>query len=357
MTLRQLSDGMVKVERTMLLGAEIGIDLGTANTVIINSKGKVLLNEPSVVAFDIVNGKQRVNSVGSVAKAMLGKTPNSMSVYAPLADGVIANFEAAEQMIATFLKLAIPSIRLLKPSVIVCVPFGATPVEKRAIQDCIIRAGARKVGLLSEPLAAALGAHLPIFEPKGTMIVDIGGGTTEIAVISLGSIVNAVSLKTGGNHFDSMIVQAVRKQMELNIGFAAVEKIKEDVLTASAEIPENNVGSTNISGLGTYTGLPTKTTVSSHHFKITTAALIDKIEEAIRVVLEQSPPDLASDIHEDGIFLTGGGSLLRNLDDELTRRLGIRVTIANDPKLSVAYGVALAFLERKKLMPSIEYQI
>jgi len=336
---------------------DIGIDLGTANTVIINAKGKVLLNEPSVIAFDIDNGKQRVNSVGAVAKAMLGKAPSSISVHAPLSDGVIANFEAAERMIAAFLKLAIPSIRLVKPSVIVCVPYGATPVEKKAIQECIMRAGARKVGLFPEPLAAALGADLPIFEPKGTMIVDIGGGTTEIAVISLGSIVHAISLKTGGNHFDSMISQAVRKKLELNIGFTAVEKIKEDVLTASAEITDKNVRNAKISGLGTYTGLPTKTTISSYHFKMTTGALVDKIEEAIRIVLEQSPPDLASDIHEEGIFLTGGGSLLRDIDDELTRRLDIRVTIANDPKLSVANGTAMAFLLRKKLIQSIEYLI
>jgi rod shape-determining protein MreB len=336
-------------------GMEMGIDLGTANTVIINSKGKILLNEPSVIAFETKNGKRKVHSVGAAAKAMIGKSPGYIEVISPLSDGVIANFEAAEHMIFNFFKSATPAFQFVKPRVIACIPHGATSVEKRAIKDCIVRSGARKVGLLSEPLAAALGANLSIFEPKASMVVDIGGGTTEIALISLGSIVHAMSLKVGGTDFDFMVANVLKKNLEFNIGIVSAEKIKKSVITVSSHITKVNSITDSVSGLSVYDGLPKKLTIDSFLFKDAGALLVEKIELGIRMVLDKTPPDLASDVHREGIFLTGGGAFLRDLDAELRRRLGIQFHIANEPMLCVANGIALAFSTPKKLVLDIEY--
>lgn len=335
----------------------VGMDLGTANTVIITVKKGIILDEPSVVAFQSSNGKKSFLAVGDDAKLMLGKTPESIIASQPLSDGVIADFDYAETMIKEFFKKAIPRSKYLKPKVVVCVPFGATSVEKRAIQQAIKAAGASSAGLLEEPMAAALGANLPVLEPKGSMVVDIGGGTTEIAVVALGGIVEATSIKTGGNHFDEAVAQSIRKNLNLNIGEATAEKIKLQI--GSAIAPKNVELSKPIliSGIGSMDGVPKSVNTTQEDYCNAVKPLIDNIERSVRLVLERTPPDLASDVHADGITLTGGGSLLNGLDAELTRRLKIRVSVAENPKYCVAYGTARAVQLGKKFIHAIIYDI
>ena len=335
----------------------IGMDLGTANTVIVTVKTGIILDEPSVVAFHGSNGKKSFLAVGNDAKLMLGKTPESIVASQPLSDGVIADFDHAETMIKEFFKKAIPRSKYLKPKVVVCVPFGATPVEKRAIQQAIKAAGASSAGLLEEPMAAALGANLPVLEPKGSMVVDIGGGTTEVAVVALGGIVEATSIKTGGNHFDAAVIQSIRKNLNLNIGGATAEKIKLQIGSAIAPEKDGFAEPLLISGIGSMDGVPKSASTTQHDYRKAVMPLIDSIESSIRSVLERTPPDLASDVYDDGITLTGGGSLLKGLDEELTRRLDIRVVVAENPKYCVAYGTAHAVQLGKKFVHAIAYDI
>ena len=340
-----------------LLSPKIGIDLGTANTVIVTADKGIILDQPSVISFHTKAGKRTFLSVGNAAKLMMGKTPQSITASEPLVDGVIANFEDAEQMIAAFFKQAMPRTKYIKPYVVVCVPFGATPVEKRAIQQAIKVSGARTVGLLSEPMAAALGAGLPVLKPQGSMVVDIGGGTTEIAVLSLGAVVTAKSIKVGGNLFNATIQQFVKKQYDLHIGLLTAERLKIEFACALRQ-PEQRTDSTYlVNGLHSITGLPSSSKVSKRLISQCMQQLIDIIETEIRSVLETAPPDLASDIFENGIMITGGGSLLKDLDRELTSRLHLNVTIAEDPKYSVANGAGIAVRMGKKLAYAIEYNI
>jgi len=335
----------------------IGMDLGTANTIIVTVKKGIILDEPSVVAFHEFKGKKSFLAVGDDAKLMLGKTPESIVASQPLSDGVIAEFDNAETMIKEFFKKATPSSRYLKPKVVVCVPFGATPVEKRAIQQAIIAAGARSAGLLEEPMAAALGANLPVLEPKGSMVVDIGGGTTEIAVVALGGIVEATSIKIGGNHFDAAVIQSIRKSLNLNIGGATAEKIKLQIGSAIAPEKDGFAEPLLISGIGSRDGVPKSASTTQIDYRKAVMSLINSIESSIRSVLERTPPDLASDVYDDGITLTGGGSLLNGLDAELTNRLDIRVVVAENPKYCVAYGTAHAVQLGKKFVHAITYDI
>jgi rod shape-determining protein MreB len=333
----------------------IGIDLGTANTVIVTVKKGIVLDEPSVVSFHVSKGKKSFLAVGNDAKMMLGKTPESITASLPLSDGVIADFDHAGTMIKEFFKKAIPRSRYLKPKVVACVPFGATPVEKRAIQQALIAAGASSAGLLEEPMAAALGAKLPVLQPKGSMVVDIGGGTTEIAVVALGGIVEATSVKTGGNHFDATIIQSIKKKLKLTIGEATAEKIKLQIGSAIDSDQVDCKEPMQISGIGSMDGVPKSASTNQQDYCIAVLPLIDKIENAIRSVLERTPPDLASDVYEDGIKLTGGGCLLHGLDEELTRRLDIRVVVAKNPKYCVAYGAARAVEMGREFIHAIEY--
>jgi rod shape-determining protein MreB len=338
-----------------MFAPRIGIDLGTANTVIATVTKGIVLDEPSVVAFHTSKGKKSLLAVGEDAKLMLGKTPESIVASQPLSDGVIADFDHAETMIKEFLKKAVPRSKYLKPKVVVCVPFGATPVEKRAIKQAIKAAGASSVGLLEEPMAAALGANLPVLEPKGSMVVDIGGGTTEIAVVSLGAIVEATSIKTGGNHFDAAIIQHIKKKDNLIIGGATAEKIKLQIGCA------NNLDLVDckepllIFGIGIADGVPKSGSTNQKDYAAAVKPLIDEIETAIRNVLERTPPDLASDVIQDGIMLSGGGSLLKGLDVELTRRLDIRVVVAKNPKYCVVYGAASSVEMGKNFVHAVEY--
>jgi rod shape-determining protein MreB len=340
-----------------MLSNHIGIDLGTANTVIVTVKKGIILDEPSVVAFHEFKGTQSFLAVGDAAKMMLGKTPESIVASQPLNDGVIADFDHAETMIKEFFKKAIPRSKYLKPKVVVCVPFGATPVEKRAIQQAVKAAGASSVGLLTEPMAAALGANLPVLEPKGLMVVDIGGGTTEIAVVALGGIVEATSIKTGGNHFDAITIQSIKKKLNLIIGTATAENIKLQIGCAINPDVVDLKEPLLISGIGSIDGLPKSASTNQRDYCAAVKPLIDSIENAIRTVLERTPPDLASDVYEDGITLTGGSSLLNGLDAELTKRLEIRVTVAENPKYCVAYGAARAVEMGKKFTHAIEYNL
>lgn len=335
----------------------IGIDLGTANTVIVTVRKGIVLDEPSVVAFHEYKGKKSFLAVGEDAKLMLGKTPESIVASQPLRDGVIADFDHAETMIKQFFKKAMPRSRYWKPKVVVCVPFGATPVEKRAIQQAIKAAGASSAGLLEEPMAAALGANLPVLKPKGSMVVDIGGGTTEIAVVALGGIVEATSIKIGGNHFDALVIQRTRKKLNLNIGGATAEKIKFEIGTATSPDLVDCKEPLLISGVGSTDGVPKSASTNQRDYAAAVKPLIDNIENAIRSVLERTPPDLASDVYQDGITLTGGGCLLYDLDVELTRRLAIRVVVAENPKYCVAYGAARAVEMGKKFIHAIEYDL
>lgn len=334
----------------------IGIDLGTANTVIVTLKKGIVLDEPSVVAFHKAKGKTAFLAVGEHAKLMLGKTPGSIEACRPLIDGVIADFDHAETMIKAFFKKVIPRSRFLKPKVVVCIPFGATPVEKRAIQQAIKSAGARSVGLLDEAMAAALGANLPVLEPTGSMVVDIGGGTTEIAVIALGGIVNATSIKTGGSHFDEAVTQDIKKRGQLNIGTATAEMIKLEIGSARAPNDRPCPGPLRIKGMGSMDGLPKSAYTTQKDYALAVRPLVDRIETSIRSVLERTPPDLMSDVSQGGITLTGGGSLLKDLDVELSNRLDIRVSQADSPKYCVAYGAARAVQLGKKFAHAIEYE-
>jgi len=338
-----------------LFSHHLGIDLGTANTVMVTVQKGIILDEPSVVAFHEVNGKKSFLAVGDDAKLMLGKTPESIVASQPLSDGVIADFDHAETMIKEFFKKAIPTSKYRKPKVVVCVPFGATPVEKRAIQQAIKAAGASAVGLLDEPMAAALGANLPVLQPKGSMVVDIGGGTTEIAVVALGGIAKATSLKTGGNHFDEALIRVIKKNLGLNIGGATAEKIKLELGSALDPGRSDSLQSLLISGIGSTDGLPKSANITQKDYYAAFRTLIDNIESGVRSVLERTPPDLASDVFDDGITLTGGGSLLHGLDEELTQRLNIRVYVAENPKYSVAHGAAYAVQMGKKFVHAIEY--
>ena len=337
----------------------IGIDLGTANTVFVVNGTEIVLDQPSVVALQTTKGRTRVIAVGEAASPMLGKTPQSIEAYTPLREGVIANFDIAEKMIDAFFKIAVPVTKLFKPVVIVCVPFGATAVEKRAIQQSILAAGAKRVGLIEEPMAAAMGAGLPVSSPKGSMIVDIGGGTTEIAIISLGGIVCASSIRIGGNHYDRVIADTVRKNLELIIGTSTAERIKFEVVTAaeSFEDQQTSFRSFVVNGIGSRNGTPKAVTVNSDHFTSAMLNLTSILETEIRSVLEKSPPDLAADVYLDGITLTGGGALLRGLADVLSKRLGITVSIAESPKYSVAFGTGLAAQMEKKFQHCIQYEI
>jgi rod shape-determining protein MreB len=337
----------------------IGIDLGTANTVFVVNGTEIVLDQPSVVALQTTKGRTRVIAVGEAASPMLGKTPQSIEAYTPLREGVIANFDIAEKMIDAFFKIAVPVTKFFKPVVVVCVPFGATAVEKRAIQQSILAAGAKRVGLIEEPMAAAMGAGLPVSSPKGSMIVDIGGGTTEIAIISLGGIVCASSIRMGGNYYDRVIADTVRKNLELIIGASTAERIKFEVVTA-AEILEDqqeSFRSFEVNGIGSRNGIPKAVTVNSGHFTSAMLNLTSILESEIRSVLEKAPPDLAADVYLEGITLTGGGALLRDLPDVLSKRLGITVSIAESPKYSVAFGTGLAAQMEKKFQHCIQYEV
>ncbi len=316
-----------------LFSKEIGIDLGTANT-LVYLKGKgVILREPSVVAVNNHTGE--VLAVGLDAKQMIGRTPGNITAIRPLKDGVIADFETTQGMLKYFIRKAVGNNPLARPRVIICVPSGVTEVEKRAVVDSAMSAGAKDAFLIEEPMASAIGAGLPVEEPSGSMVVDIGGGTSEVAVISLGGIVVSRSLRIAGDEFDDAIIHYIKKEYNLMIGERTSEDIK---LKIGSAYPLEEEETYNISGRDLVTGLPKELSISSMEIREALKEPINSVVDSIKYTLEKTPPELASDIMERGIMLAGGGALLKGLDRLISEETGIPVYIAEQPLDCVVLG-------------------
>ena len=333
-----------------LMSADMAIDLGTANTLVYVKGRGVVLDEPSVVAIAESRGKKQVLAVGEEAKLMVGRTPGNITAIRPLRDGVIADFEVAEEMIKHFIRKVHNRRGFASPQIIVCVPSGATAVERRAIQESAESAGARKVFLIEEPMAAAIGAGLPVTEPSGSMIVDIGGGTTEVAVISLGGIVYARSVRVGGDKMDEAIISYVRKNFNLLIGESSAERLKIEIGSACQPDDPNDVGPMKqVKGRDLINGVPREVVVSQAQVAESLHEPVMQIADAVRTALENTPPELAADIVDKGIMLTGGGSLLYRLADVLRSVTGLPVTVAESPLYCVALGTGRALEEMQRL--------
>ncbi|MFP6726245.1 MAG: rod shape-determining protein [Alphaproteobacteria bacterium] len=335
-----------------LLSADMAIDLGTANTLVYVKGRGIVLNEPSVVAITTRKGKKMVQAVGEEAKMMLGRTPGNIEAIRPLRDGVIADFEVAEEMIKHFIRKVHNRRSFASPQIVVCVPSGSTAVERRAIQESAESAGARRVYLVEEPMAAAIGAGLPVTEPTGSMVVDIGGGTTEVAVLSLGGIVYSRSVRVGGDKMDEAIIGYIRRTHNLLVGEATAERVKTEIGSACA--PENGEGlEMTIKGRDLMNGVPKEIFVSQRQIAESMAEPVGAIVEAVKVALEHTAPELAADIVDKGIVLTGGGALLGNLDFVLRHSTGLPVSIADGPLSCVALGTGRV-LEDMKLFKDRE---
>ena len=327
---------------------DMAIDLGTANTLVVLKGKGVVLNEPSVVAIINEMGKKTVLAVGDEAKTMLGRTPGNIQAIRPLRDGVIADFIVTEEMIKHFIKKVHVKNTFANPRILICVPTGSTPVERKAIQDSALAAGARRVQLIEEPIAAAIGAGLPISEATGSMIVDIGGGTTEIAVMSLGGVVYSKSLRVAGDAMDAAIISYMRKKFNLLIGESTAEKIKKEIGTA---IPTSN----NIflmKGRDIRTGTPKEISLTEEDACEALMPILSQMMAAIKEALENTPPELSADLVDMGLVLTGGGALLKNIDKLISKDTGLPVTIADNPLECVALGTGKA-LENEELFSTM----
>jgi rod shape-determining protein MreB len=323
-----------------LLSHDLAIDLGTANTLVyVKGKG-IVLNEPSVVAVKKGNhGGTRVLAVGKEAKLMLGRTPGNIVAIRPMKDGVIADFEISEAMLRYFIRKVHQRSRLVRPRIIVGVPSGITPVEKRAVRESAESAGAREVFFIEEPMAAAIGAGLPVTEPRGNMVVDIGGGTTEVAVISLGGIVHSISVRVAGDKMDEAIVEYIKRKYRLLIGYTTAETIKTTIGNA---YPGDQVETVEVKGRDLTTGIPKILTVDSDEVREAISEQLNTIVGTVHAALEQMPPELAADLVDSGIVLAGGGALLKNLDVLLRSETRLPITIAEDPLSAVAVGAGKA---------------
>jgi rod shape-determining protein MreB len=336
-----------------LFSNDLAIDLGTATTLtFVKGKG-IVANEPSVVAVQRgASGAKKVLAVGKEAKEMLGRTPGNIVAIRPMKDGVIADFEVTEAMLRYFITKAHNRRTLVRPRIIVCVPSGITEVEKRAVRDSALAAGAREVYLIEEPMAAAIGAGLPITEPSGNMIVDIGGGTTEVAVISLAGIVFAKSIRVAGDKMDEAIVQYIKRKYNLLIGERSAEQIKKDIGSA---YPMDEVLTVEVKGRDLVAGVPKTLTVNSDEIREALQEPVNAIVDAVRVVLERTPPELSADIVDKGIVLSGGGSQLKNLDVLLREETGLPVMVSENPQLAVVLGAGRA-LDELRLLREVALQ-
>lgn len=319
-----------------MFAKRIGIDLGTANVLVYVPKQGVVINEPSVVA---VTDDNRVMAVGEEAKEMVGRTPDTITAYRPLRDGVIADYRVTEAMIRYFINKVSGAVRLTRPEVMISVPAGATSTEKRAVIDATKQAGAKEAYIIPEPVAAAIGADIPIDSAAGNLVVDIGGGTTEVAIISLGGIVASNSVRIGGNKLDQAISDYIRKKYGLAVGDQTAEEIKIEIGSALKSDKEKTL---EIRGRDMIAGLPKTITINANEVSEAMQNELEKIILAIKSVLEQAPPELSSDIIDRGMVMTGGGSLLRNLDRLFTKALGIPCHVANDALLCVGKGTGIA---------------
>jgi rod shape-determining protein MreB len=319
-----------------LFSNDLAIDLGTANTLVYAKGQGIVMNEPSVVAINKnMTGAKRILAVGKEAKEMLGRTPGDIVAIRPLKDGVIADFEITAAMIRYFVEKAHNRRTMVKPRVIVCVPYGITNVEKRAVKEAAESAGVREVFLIEEPMAAAIGAGLPVTEPSGSMIVDIGGGTTEVAVISLAGIVYSKSVRVAGDKMDEAIMNFIRRKYNLLIGERTAEEIKIAIGNA---YPGDSIETMHVKGRDMVAGIPKTIEVTSDEIREAIAEPVNIIVEAVRVALEQTPPELAADIVDKGIVLAGGGALIKNLDVLLREETGLPIMIADNPLTAVVIG-------------------
>lgn len=332
---------------------DLAIDLGTANTLIyVRGKG-IVANEPSVVAVQKdESGRKKVLAVGKEAKQMLGRTPGNIMAIRPLRDGVIADFEVTEAMLRYFIEKVHNRKMLLRPRIVIGIPSGITQVEKRAVRDSAHSAGAKEVYLIEEPMAAAIGAGLPITEASGNMIVDIGGGTTEVAIISLSGIVYSLSTRVGGDKMDEAIIQYIKRKYNLLIGERTAEVIK---ITIGNAYPENEIRTIEVKGRDLVTGIPKTADVSSEEIREALSEPVNAIVEAVKVALERTPPELGADIVDKGIVLAGGGALLKGLDILLREETGLPIIVADDPLSAVVMGAGKA-LDQIALLKDVTVQ-
>tara|TARA_B100000780_G_scaffold3053_1_gene2545 strand:+ start:461 stop:1498 length:1038 start_codon:yes stop_codon:yes gene_type:complete len=334
---------------TNIWSQDMAIDLGTANTLVVLKGQGVVLNEPSVVAIAENNGKKTVLAVGDEAKTMLGRTPGNISAIRPLRDGVIADFIVTEEMIKHFIKKVHKDSTFANPRILICVPTGSTPVERKAIQDSALAAGARRVQLIEEPIAAAIGAGLPISEATGSMVVDIGGGTTEIAVMSLGGLVYSKSLRVAGDAMDTAMINYMRKEYNLLIGDSTAEKIKKEIGTA---IPSNN-NTYAVKGRDLRSGTPKEVNITEEDSAEALNNILKEMVNGIKDALENTPPELSADLVDMGLTLTGGGALLKNIDKRFSKETGLPVHIADDPLACVAIGTGKALENEEIFSPML----
>lgn len=324
-----------------VISNDMAIDLGTANTLVYVPGRGIVLEEPSVVAFNSDQGNHKVIAVGQEAKSMLGRAPDTVQTVQPMRDGVIADFVAAEEMIKHFIRRVHNRRTLVSPKIMICVPADATPVERRAVQEAALSAGARKIFLIQEPVAAAIGVGLPVSEPRGAMVVDIGGGTTDIAVISLGGVIYSRSIRTAGNAFDEAIVNHIRNNHNLLIGPTSAEKIKIEAGTAIARA-NGKVVEIHIKGRDLKKGIPSQIKLGPQDIADALGPSLERIADAVKHALEQIEPELAADIYEDGIYMTGGGALLDKIGTRLSRETGVKYILPEDPLRCVAMGTGRA---------------
>ncbi len=329
-----------------MFSKDIGIDLGTANTLVYMRGKGIIIREPSVVAVDVRH--DRVRYVGQEAKDVIGRTPGSIVAVRPLKDGVIADFDMTTSMLQAFIRKAVKNPAFSKPRVIICIPSGVTAVERRAVKEATMNAGAKRVSIIEEPMAAAIGAGLPVAEPSGSMIVDIGGGTSEVAVISLGGIVTSRSVRVAGDEFDSSIINYIKKKYNLLIGERTAEAVKMSIGSAYTFADQEPVR--DIKGRNLMTGLPENITVTSEEIREALAEPLSHVIDAIKVTLEKTPPELAADIIDSGIMLAGGGALLKGLDQLIHAETGMPVKIAESPIDCVADGTGKVLENIDKLI-------